>query len=77
MVTRGAENGREMGWEGRGGEGRKKVVDTFQKTLAEGDVIRERILIKLSLLQTQLLSEFFACLPSPLSKFSRSVFEGL
>ena len=72
MVTRGAENGN-----GVGGERRKKVVDTFQKTLAEGDVIRERILIKLSLLQTQFLSEFFACLPSPLSKFSRSVFEGL
>ena len=60
-----------------GGEGRKKVVDTFKKTLGEGDVIRERILIKLRLLPTQLLSEFFACLPSPLSKFSRSVFEGL
>lgn len=72
MVTRGAENGN-----GVGGERRKKVVDTFQKTLAEGDVIRERILIKLSLLQTQLLSEFFACLPAPPSKFSRSVFEGL
>ena len=36
----------KKGW----GEGRKKVVDTFQKTLGEGDVIRERILIKLSLL---------------------------
>ena len=60
-----------------GGEGRKKVVDIIQKTLGEGDVIRERILIKLSLLQTQLLSEFFACLQCPLSEFSRSVFEGL
>ena len=60
-----------------GGEGRKKVVDTFQKTLAEGDVIRERILIKLSLLQTQLLSEFFACLLTHLSQFSSSAFEGL
>lgn len=77
MVPRGAESGREMGWEGRGGEGRKKLVDSFQKTLEEGDVTRERILIKLSLLQTQLLSEFFACLPSPLSKFSRFAFEGL
>ena len=53
------------------------MVDTFQKTLGEGDVIRERILIKLSLLEIQLLSEFFACLPSSLSKFSRSAFEGL
>lgn len=33
---------------GVGGEERKKVVDTFQKTLGEEDVIRERILIKFS-----------------------------
>ena len=60
-----------------GGEERKKVVDTIQKTLGKEDVIRERILIKLSLLQTQLLSEFFTCLLSSLSQFSSSAFEGL
>ena len=43
MVSRGAENGKEMGWEGR-----KKAVDTLQRTLGEEDVIREGILIKFS-----------------------------
>ena len=53
------------------------MVDTIQKTVGKRDVIRERILIKLSLLQTQLLSEFFACLLTHLSQFSSSAFEGL
>ena len=63
-------------WGGRGGEqesGRHLPKDAGGGGCDKG----KKILIKLSLLQTQLLSEFFACLPSPLSKFSRSVFEGL
>ena len=44
-----------MDGKGVGGEGRKKVVDTIQRTVGKGDVITERILIKLSCSQSSLL----------------------
>ena len=42
------------------------MVVTFQKTLGEEDVIRERILIKFSLLPTQLLSGSSLLVSQPL-----------